>query len=98
MAASKLMTEGKAAWEPTGLERFAHLEDRIHRMVEAFRAVRKESDTLRAENTRLRADLETLRKSEAARDESVARLEREREQLRERVERALELLATVEAK
>lgn len=98
MASSKLMTESKPAWEPTGLERFAHLEDRIHKIVEAFKTVRKESDTLRAENQRLRADLEALRKDDAARTESVARLEREREQLRERVERALELLATVEVK
>lgn len=98
MAASKLMTETKAAWEPTSLDRFAHLEDRIRRVVEAFKAVRKESETLRAENQRLRADLDALRKDEGGRNEALARLEKEREQLRERVERALELLASVEAK
>jgi DNA repair exonuclease SbcCD ATPase subunit len=98
MAASKPMSESKAAYEPTGLERFSHLEDRIHRIVEAFKTVRKENEALRSESQRLRSDLETLRQAEGERVEFVANLQREREQLRERVERALELLATVEAK
>jgi FtsZ-binding cell division protein ZapB len=90
------MKETKSEWEPAGLERFAHLEDKIYRVVEAFKTIRKDSDALRAENGRLRAELEGLRQSESARAESVASLQKEREQLRERVERALTLLASLE--
>jgi FtsZ-binding cell division protein ZapB len=90
------MFETKPEWEPTGLERFAHLEDRIYRVVEAFKAVRKESDALRSENQKLRTELEALRQGEAARNDSLAQLQKEREELRERVERALGLLATLE--
>jgi FtsZ-binding cell division protein ZapB len=90
------MAETKTEWEPTGLERFAHLEDKIHRVVEAFKTVRRESEALRAENQKLRTELDGLRQGEAARNESVAQLQREREDLRERVERALSLLATLE--
>jgi FtsZ-binding cell division protein ZapB len=90
------MAETKTEWEPTGLERFAHLEDKIHRVVEAFKTVRRESDVLRAENQKLKSEVDALRQGEAARTESVAQLQREREDLRERVERALNLLATLE--
>jgi len=90
------MAETKTDWEPTGLERFAHLEDKIHRVVEAFKTARKESEAVRAENQRLRTELEALRQAEAARNESIAQLQKEREDLRERVERALSLLATLE--
>ena len=95
--ASKLM-ETKVQWEPTGLERFAHLEDKIYRVVEAFKAVRKESDALRLENSRLETELESLRQGEVSRNENLAQLQKEREELRERVERALALLAALEVK
>ena len=48
------MTETKTRWEPTGLERFAHLEDKIYRVVESFKAIRKENETLREENRQLK--------------------------------------------
>jgi FtsZ-binding cell division protein ZapB len=89
------MTEAKTRWEPTGLERFAHLEDKIYRVVEAFKAIRKENETLREENQQLRADLDALRESKF---ESLAHLQRQREELRERVEKALSLLATLETR
>jgi len=90
--------ETKVQWEPTGFERFAHLEDKIYRVVEAFKAVRKESDALRAENSRLKTELESLRQGEVSRNKSLAQLQKEREELRERVERALSLLAALEVK
>ena len=92
------MTKTETKWEPMGLERFAHLEDKIYRVAEAFKAIRKENDTLRVENQKLRADLETLRESQSLRDGSLASLQKEREELRERVEKALSLLATLEAR
>jgi len=97
MASSKIAAT-KDEWEPTGLERFAHLEDKIYRVVEAFKTVRKESESLRAENEKLKSELESMREGELARNESVAQLQKEREELRERVERALALLASLEVK
>ena len=94
--ARESMVEPKVEWAPTGLERFAHLEDKIHRVVEAFKTVRKESDALRAENQKLRSEIEALRQADLDRDESIAQLQKEREELRERVERALGLLASLE--
>jgi len=89
------MAETKTRWEPTGLERFAHLEDKIYRVVEAFKAIRKENETLREENRQLKAELEALRESKF---ESLAHLQKQREELRERVEKALSLLATLETR
>ncbi len=92
------MTETKAQWEPTGLERFGHLEDKIFRLVEAFKTIRKENDSLRADNLQLKNDFESLRAQEQSIQESLANLQKEREELRERVEKALNLLATLEVK
>ena len=89
------MNEAKPQWEPTGLERFSHLEDKIFRMVEEFKAIRKDNETLRAENQQLKEQFGALQEQEAAtRDE----FHKEREELRERVEKALNLLATLEAR
>ncbi len=90
------MTENKLQWEPTGLERFSHLEDKLLRVVEGFKAVRKENDTLRAENERLRIEMDAMRQNEAAHNKDLGHLQKEREELRERVEKALNLLATLE--
>ena len=92
------MNESKAQWEPTGLERFGHLEDKIFRMVEEFKSVRKENETLQAENAQLRAQIEALRGHESATKDDLAQMQREREELRERVEKALSLLATLESR
>lgn len=90
------MTESGTQWQPTGLERFAHLEDKIHRIVETLKGMHHENEALRAENQKLKAEIENLRKKELTHNESLAHLQKEREALRERVERALNLLATVE--
>jgi FtsZ-binding cell division protein ZapB len=92
------MTETKPQWEPTGLERFGHLEDKLYRVVEAFKAIRKENDTLRAENQKLKVELQSVQERESAFNDNLAHLQKEREELRERVEKALNLLATLEVR
>jgi len=92
------MVDGKAQREPSGIERFSHLEDKIYRVVEAFKTIRKENETFRAENTRLKAELENLQAHESTFSENMAALQKEREELRERVEKALSLLASLETK
>ncbi len=92
------MSETKTQSELTGLERFGHLEEKIYRVVEAFKAIRKENDTLRADNQKLTAELESLRETESSFNDNLAHLQKEREELRERVEKALNLLATLETR
>jgi septation ring formation regulator EzrA len=92
------MNENKSHWEPTGLERFGHLEDKIFRMVEEFKAIRKDNETLQAENEQLKEQIGALRDHETAARDNLAQFQKEREELRERVEKALSLLATLESR
>jgi len=92
------MNETKAQSELTGLERFAHLEDKIFRVVEAFKAIRRENESLRIESQQLKGEIESLRRAQTESTESMAQLQQEREHLRERVEKALGLLASLEVK
>ncbi len=91
------MNETKPQWEPTGLERFGHLEDKLFRIVEEFKAVRKDNETLRAENAQLKEQIGAMRDHESTAQDNLAQFQKEREELRERVEKALSLLATLEA-
>lgn len=91
------MNETKPQYEPTGLERFGHLEDKIFRMVEEFKSIRKENDNLQAENKQLKAQIGALRDHKASAQDDLAQMQKEREELRQRVEKALSLLATLEA-
>jgi chromosome segregation ATPase len=92
------MNDTKAQLELTGLERFGHLEDKIFRMVEEFKAVRKDNENLRTENARLKDQLGALQNNESMAQDNLAKYQKEREELRERVERALDLLSTVDAR
>ena len=92
------MNETKAQLELAGLERFGQLEDKLFRMVEEFKTVRKDNETLRAENAQLRERLGTLQNNESAVQDNLARYQKEREELKERVEKALTLLSTLEAR
>jgi uncharacterized coiled-coil DUF342 family protein len=92
------MNETKPQWEPSGLERFGHLEDKLFRIVEEFKAVRKENESLRTEIQKLKQDIDTLQGNAVAAQENLLHFQKEREELRDRVEKALNLLATLEAR
>jgi len=92
------MTENTIQLELQGLERFSHLEDKIFRVVEAFKAIRKENETLLAEIQKLKGEIEELHRNEAGYSQNLSQLQKEREALRERVEKALSLLATLEVR
>jgi FtsZ-binding cell division protein ZapB len=92
------MVEGDTQVELTGLERFSQLEDRIYRVVEAFKAIRKENERLQTENQKLKVEIEGLRRNDASYNQNLVLLQKEREALRERVEKALGLLATLEVR
>lgn len=89
------MNETKPQSAPTGLQRFGHLEEKIFRVVEEFKALRKENEALRSEIQKQKEETEFLKESEAALREEF---QKEREELRERVEKALSLLAALEAR
>lgn len=92
------MSETKSQQESSGIERFSQLEDKIFRMVEEFKTVRKDNETLRAENAQLKEHLGKLQNNESAVQDNLAKYQKEREELRERVEKALNLLSTLEAR
>ena len=91
------MNENKPQRELTGLERFGHLEDKIFRLVEEFKAVRKDNDILRAENMQLKDQLGALQTTESTVKDNLAKYQQEREELKVRVEKALTLLSAVDA-
>ena len=91
------MNESNARTESSGLERFSHLEDKIFRIVEEFKAVRKDNEILRAENAQLKEQIKNFNENESSARDDLLQLQKEREELRERVEKALSLLATLEA-
>jgi uncharacterized coiled-coil DUF342 family protein len=92
------MSENKLQWEPSGLERFGHLEDKIFRIVEEFKAVRKDNENLKAENTKLLEQIRAMNENESSVRDDLAQFQKERDELRDRVEKALTLLATLEAR
>ncbi len=92
------MNETRPQYESSGLERFGQLEDKIFRMVEEFKSIRKENETLQAENVQLKSQIGALRDHESSARDDLAQLQKEREELRQRVEKALSLLATLEAR
>jgi chromosome segregation ATPase len=92
------MSENKSQQESSGLERFSHLEDKIFRIVEEFKSVRKDNEILKAENAKLKEQIGALNDNESSARNNLAQFQKEREELRERVEKALTLLATLEAR
>jgi phage shock protein A len=92
------MNETTLKTEPSGLERFSHLEDKIFRMVEEFKTIRRECETLRSENQQLKEKIGELRDNESKVQDDLVQFQLEREELKERVEKALTLLASLEAR
>ena len=129
------MDDTKQQWMTAGLERFSRLEDTIFQTVEEIKALRKENEALRSENSRLneqaneqsrdnealrgeidrltqiaveyekqlgendglQQQIATMRQSENEMLEELAQFEREREELRERVEKLLSLVVSLDA-
>jgi uncharacterized coiled-coil DUF342 family protein len=92
------MNENKLQWEPSGLERFGHLEDKVFRIVEEFKAIRKDNDNLKAEIAKLKERIQEMNENEASARDNLMQFQKERDELRDRVEKTLTLLATLEAR
>ena len=79
-----------------GLEKFAHLEDKIYRTVEQFKREREERQALEIEMRTLRGDLERATDENARLESHIERLLGERDAIRGRVESMLEAIALLD--
>jgi len=128
------MDDIKQHWAPVGLEQFGQLESKIFQTVEEIRAIRKEAEDLRGENSRLneqvnerirenetlrgeidglkrtteeyeklcgeneglRQQVETMRQAKNDMLDMLTQFEKERDELRDRVEKTLTLLTSLD--
>lgn len=72
-----------------GLEKFADLESRIHRMVELFKATKARKEVLEAEVRRLKSEMEQASSENDRLKAEFSEFERDRELIKEKVERIL---------
>ena len=72
-----------------GLEKFADLESRVYRMVELFKANRARTEALEAEVRRLESELEQVSSENDRLKSEVSEFEKDRELIKEKVERML---------
>lgn len=79
-----------------GLEKFAHLEDKIYRTVEQFKREREERHSLELEMRTLRGDVERLTDDKARLESQVERLLGERDAIRRKVESMLDAIALLD--
>ena len=79
-----------------GLEKFAHLEDKIYRTVEQFKRQREERQALENEMRTLRDDLERATHENARLESHVERLLGERDAIRRKVESMLDAIALLD--
>ena len=84
--------------EITAVERFAHLEDRIFRVVEVFKALKKETNYLRRENMALKEEILKLKEEVGTNSQHMDRLQSEREEIKNRVKRVLSPLSILESR
>ena len=72
-----------------GLEKFADLESRVHRMVELFKSTKARKEALEAEVRRLESELERFSSENDRLRSKVSEFEKDRELIKEKVERIL---------
>lgn len=79
-----------------GLDKFAHLEDKIYRTVEFCKVLQQEKDRLESENTSLRTNVQQLMGEKERAETNVQKLLAERDKLRMKVEAMLDTIAVLE--
>jgi hypothetical protein len=80
-----------------GLEQLLSLEEKIEQTIQLLKATRAEKDEALRENEQLRQRLEEQARTARALEDRVARLEKERETVRTRVQRLVEQVDAVTA-
>jgi len=79
-----------------GLEKFAHLEDKIYRTVEQFKREREERQALEQEMLALRGELGRVTGENERLESHVERLLGERDAIRRKVESMLDAIAVLD--
>ena len=79
-----------------GLEKFAHLEDKIYRTVEQFKRERQERQALEQEMLTLRGELGQVTDEKARLESHVEMLLGERDAIRRKVESMLDAIALLD--
>jgi len=72
-----------------GLEKFGDLESRVYRMVELFKATKARKEALEAEVRRLESEMERFSAENERLKSEVSDFEKDRELIKEKVERIL---------
>jgi FtsZ-binding cell division protein ZapB len=75
---------------PDSLEQFRKLEEKLLRAAEAFKQSRADNRELQEEIDRLRAEIKDRAKRWDAQEKDLAGLRREREEVRERIEKLID--------
>jgi FtsZ-binding cell division protein ZapB len=75
---------------PDSLEQFRKLEEKLLKAAEAFKQGRAENRELEEEIERLRAEMKERAKRWDAQEKDIATLRREREEVRERIEKLID--------
>lgn len=79
-----------------GLEKFSHLEDKIHRTVELCKALKQEKENLERELEKTGKVIADLRNDNIDLERQVERLIRDRESMQLKVEAMLDAIAMLE--
>lgn len=79
-----------------GLDKFAHLEDKIYRTVEFCKVLQHDRDRLETENFSLRANAQQMLSEKERAEANVQKLLAERDKLRMKVEAMLDTIAVLE--
>jgi hypothetical protein len=79
-----------------GLEKFSHLEDKIHRTVELCKALKQEKENLERELENAGKVIADLRNDNIDLERQIERLIRDRESMQLKVEAMLDAIAMLE--
>lgn len=80
----------------SGLEKFSHLEDKIYRTIELFKAIKQEKEQLEREIASIRREIGTLLDEKERLENQVERLLSERDMIKLKVEAMLDAIAVLE--
>jgi chromosome segregation ATPase len=78
------------------MEKFNHLEDKLYRIVEQFKATRQEKESLDREVTTLRREMNYLAEENERLKERIEQMMSERDTIKLKVEAMLDAIALVD--
>ncbi len=79
-----------------GMEKFSHLEDKIHLTIQFVRKLREERDALEKEADSLRLEMAALQAEKTKQQEKLDALVSERGRIKSKVEHMLEAINVIE--